>query len=411
MPSFRQSNPKVNKNPKKIPLPGEGLNRYVNFNADQSGCGFWRMIWPAEQLLIHNKAVVSTAYQMVLQPNFYVGVNAVKLQRQCTEQQHDYIKALKEINKRMSKDIGKSFKLIWEVDDVVCPVEDIPEYNRCKEAFTNPQILDTVKRIVHLCDEVTVVSPTMADHYRKHLSYDKISVLPNYFPRNWADRYYSKEKIMENFKRGKSGKIRIGYAGSGTHFDVANKTKQRDDFAHVIHDIIKYVDDYEFVFFGGHPMNLTPYVKDGRIKHIPWGNLDRYPEILNNLNLNVMIAPLQSNPFSDSKSSIKFLESAALGIPCISQNLPPYELSPWKFNTSKELFELVDMITYDETTYEFASDLARSKISDYWLDDHLEEHTLIYDTPYGDSSRLKNKVFVENNKSQFTPREIEQIKI
>lgn len=135
----------------KIKPPGEGLPRYIHYNADQSGCGFWRMLWPASQLLIYNKAVVSTSYHMVLDPNFYKGIDAVRLQRQCTENQYRFVKHLRKISNALKDKTGKGFKLIWEVDDVVCPVKDIPDYNKCKEAFTNPQISDTVKRIVHLC--------------------------------------------------------------------------------------------------------------------------------------------------------------------------------------------------------------------------------------------------------------------
>ncbi len=390
-------------NPKnKIPLPGDGLPRVTHFNADQSGCGFWRMIWPAEQLLVYNKAVVSTSYQMIRDPSFYLGTGAVKLQRQCTEDQHNFIKNLRMLSSKLKNDFGTGFKIIWEVDDIVCPVDDIPEYNRCKEAFTNPQIQDTVKRIVHLCDEVSVVSSRMAEHYKKYLSYDKISVIPNYFPRNWADRNYDSDKLLLNFTKCKSkGKIKIGYAGSATHFDIANKTKQRDDFSHVIHDIIKYVDDYDFVFFGGYPLNLTPYIKDGRITHVPWGNLDKYPTLLSNLNLNVMIAPLLANSFTESKSSIKFLEAAALGIPCVTQDLFPYEISPWKFTTSEEMFDHIKKITYDENTYAHASNLCRKIMNDYWLDDHLDEHMLLYTTEYGANERKSNKVFFNNNLKQF----------
>ena len=153
-------------------------------------------------------------------------------------------------------------------------------------------------------------------------------------------------------------------------------------------------------------MNLTPYVQDGRIKHVPWGNLDKYPTILESLGIDVMIAPLMDNSFSGSKSSIKFLEGAALGIPVVSQNLDPYEMSPWKFDTGEEMINHIKRITYDENTYNFASELAHSFIEDYWLDDHLDELQLVYDTPYGDKSRKENKVFYENNKKQFDEKVI-----
>lgn len=394
----------------KIKPPGEGLPRYIHYNADQSGCGFWRMLWPASQLLIYNKAVVSTSYHMVLDPNFYKGIDAVRLQRQCTENQYRFVKHLRKISNALKDKTGKGFKLIWEVDDVVCPVKDIPDYNKCKEAFTNPQISDTVKRIVHCCDEMSVVSNRMKMHYSDHLSYDKISVIPNYFMRTWADGYYNEDKLLFNFNKNKK-KLRIGYAGSPTHFDVAGRNKQVDDFSHVVGDIIKRIDDYQFVFFGGYPKALDPYVKSGKIEYQPWGNLDRYFDILDGLNLNVMIAPLYNNTFSASKSNIKFYEAAALGIPCITQDIDCYDMSPWKFNSGEDLFEKIKLITLDENTYSYASKLCRSMLEECWLDEHLDEIKLIYDTPFGDPIRMKNKFFFNNNKSQFSSKNIETFKL
>jgi glycosyltransferase involved in cell wall biosynthesis len=386
---------------KQIPRPGEGLPRYAHFNADQSGCGFWRMIWPAEQLLVYNKAVVSTLYQMVLDPNFYRGTTAVRLQRQCTENQYKFVKHLRKVSDQLKNKTGEGFKLIWEVDDLVCPVDDIPDYNKCKEAFTNPQILDTVKRIVNLCDEMTVVSPRMREHYKKHLSYDKISVIPNYVNRNWVDGLYDKSKLMQKYETGKNSKFRIGYAGSPTHFDVANRANQKDDFYHVVDSIIERIDDYDFVFFGGYPKKLLPYVQSGKVQHMPWGNLDKYPKLLDSLNLNLMIAPLMDNAFSASKSNIKFLEGAVMGVPCVTQDIAAYEVSPWKFTDSDGMFDHIENILKSEESYEEASDLAWKIAGDYWLDEHLDEIKLIYDTPYGDSIRKDHKFFLKNNAEQF----------
>lgn len=41
------------------PKPQElGLPRFMNYYADYSGCGHWRMIWPEQVMNAHNKAVV-----------------------------------------------------------------------------------------------------------------------------------------------------------------------------------------------------------------------------------------------------------------------------------------------------------------------------------------------------------------
>jgi hypothetical protein len=84
----------------KIPVPGEGLPRVIHFCADQSGCGFWRMLWPAHDLLAYNKAVVMNLYQMVFDPRFYGGVDAVRVQRQATDSQLEFMKFLRKTSNR-----------------------------------------------------------------------------------------------------------------------------------------------------------------------------------------------------------------------------------------------------------------------------------------------------------------------
>lgn len=381
------------------------IPRYVHYNADSSGCGYWRMNWPADQLAIYKKATMNILHQMVLDPRFYGGVTAVRLQRQCTENQYNFIKFLKNVAKAKQRDLGTGLKLIWEVDDVVGPPKDIPNYNKYKEGFTDSQLMDTVKRIVHECDEVTVVSKRMAQHYSEWLSYDKISVIPNYLMRDWADGYYDPNKVMESYDRNKK-KIRIGYAGSPTHFDVAGRNKGMDDFSPVVHQIIERLDDYQFVMFGGYPKILDPYVKSGKVEYHPWSSLSKYMNILDSLDLNIMIAPLLDNAFSASKSNIKLLEAGALGIPCLCQDIATYELSPWKFKTGVDMFEKIELLTLDENIYKHNSDIARSIADDNWLDNHLDEIQLVYDTPYGDPKRKENEYFMRNNKLQFDPATI-----
>lgn len=384
----------------KIPLPGAGLPRIVNFNADQSGCGFWRMIWPAEALMSYQKAVVNTKFQMILDPNFYRGINAIKLQRQCTEIQYQFVKFLREVSNKYKSETGTGFKLLWEVDDLVCPSADIPDYNKCKESFTSPKILDTVKRIVHLCDEMTVVSPRMAEHYRHHLSYDNISVVPNYVPKGWGDRYFNYNDKIANFS--KRSKPRVGYSGSATHFDIDNRAGQRDDFWHVIDSIKATVDEFDYVFLGGFPLHLKPLVLQGKIKFVPWTNLNDYPSLLNSLDLDVMIAPLARNSFTESKSNIKMLESSMLGSPCICQDIRCYDDALFKFNTGPEMIDQIKSVIKD---YPYAVKRSRDLATKYWLEDHLEEVLLPYTTNWGDPSRKNNKDFLRNNEGQFIVKE------
>ena len=137
-----------------------GLPRFINYLADYSGCGHWRIIWP-EQLLNANQVAVSQSNTcMVFDPRWYENVKAIKIQRQATSDQKRFLEFLKSIQPRIG------FKLIYEVDDVVFN-ECIPDYNRFKFAFDNNEIRQNCIDMINMCDEVTVTCDYMRDLYRE----------------------------------------------------------------------------------------------------------------------------------------------------------------------------------------------------------------------------------------------------
>lgn len=388
----------------KIPVPGEGLPRVIHYCADQSGCAFWRMIWPGDELLAHNKAVIMTLYQMVTIGQFYLGIDAVKLQRQCTPPQLEFVKFLRGVSDEIKKQNGKGFKIIWEVDDVVAPSVDIPDYNVCKSAFEGDAVLNTVREMMNYVDEMTVVSDYMRQHYKKWLNFDKISVIPNYAPKNWFDKGFDIDKIKAKYNRHKR-KPRVLYAGSGTHFDVSNKVGQNDDFGHVVDSIIQDITihkKYQWVFFGALPMKLRQFINNG-IEFHEWTAITDYTNKLKDLDVDVCIAPLQNNNFSRSKANIKLTEAGMQGVPCVAQNLECYNFNGWRylFDNSQQMYQHIDNILKNEQTYLEAAQYARKYAQEYVLQDHLEEHMLIYTTPYGDEKRKENKHFYRNNLQQF----------
>ncbi len=388
----------------KIPMPGEGLPRVIHYIADQSGCAFWRMIWPGDELLANNKAVVMSLYQMVNLPEFYLGITAVRLQRQCTPHQRDFIARLRKISEAMKEQIGKGFKIIYEIDDICFPKECIPNYNVCRDAFDNDEISEMLQEIIPMTDEMVVVSETMADHYRKHLNFDRISVIPNYAPKYWLDRGYNEYDRITNYRNHKK-KPRILYAGSGTHFDVQNRTNQVDDFDHVVNFIgqdLAVHKKYEWVFLGGLPLKLQQFIGKG-VEFHPWTAITEYPELIKKINPNIMIAPLADNIFNRAKANIKLTEGAAFGIPVVAQNLDCYNKDgewKWLFNDAREMKSHIDQIMASERTYKDAMQFSREYAEKYWMKDHMDEWLLIYETPYGDPKRKQNPHFARYNKEQ-----------
>ena len=159
-----------------LPVPGEGLKRAMNFYADYGGCGLWRMSWPEFMINGYGKGIVNGLTQMVIDPNFYKGISAVRLQRQATPEQLKFIEFLKLVQQE------HGFKIIYEVDDVVF-AEDIPHFNKAREAFDKAEIKDSIHKILGLVDEMCVVSPYMRDYYKRKTGKQEISVIPNYAPK------------------------------------------------------------------------------------------------------------------------------------------------------------------------------------------------------------------------------------
>jgi O-antigen biosynthesis protein len=367
---------KVNAAPRELSLP-----RVVNYLADYSGCGHWRIIWP-EQILNGNGAMISQSNTcMVFDPKWYEGVTAIKIQRQATTDQKRFIEYLKSIQKQCG------FKIIYEVDDVVFK-EDIPDYNKFKFAFDNDEVRQNCIDIINMADEVTVTCDHMRDLYREKTGKQEITVIPNFPPFFWMGYFFNHTKICNSLDKNYK-KPRILYTGSGAHYDVDNKTGGKDDFEHVIQAIIDTRTKYQWVFMGSFPPPLAPYIQSGEIEFHPWQTLYQYPKKIFDLNINLMIAPLQDNSFNRSKSDIKFIESCLFGIPVICQDMVTYKDAPLKFKTGEQLKDLIASTLKNKPKYRQMSMDMRA-IGEQRILEKQENIGCIYEaytTPYNSPER------------------------
>jgi len=371
--------------PVKIPptapveMPEASLPRYLNYYADYGGCGHWRMIWPEFLLNFSQKAVCSGMTQMILDLRFYQSIKAIRFQRQATESQLGFIKELHKIKDNFG------LKLMYEVDDVVFK-EDIPDYNRCKDAFNDDKIVKNILEIINLMDEMTVTCQFMKDYYIEKTGNTKITVIPNYAPKFWLDRFYNKQTILKNYEKNKK-RPRILYAGSGTHIDVLNRTGMKDDFHHVIDEIIKARKKFKFVWKGCYPLALKPFIDNGEMEYVGWSSLPQYPQDLWNTNCNATFAPLTDNNFNYSKSNIKMIEAGALGLPGTYQDMCTYQDSDNRFKNGRDLIAQLEYLTSDCDRYMRESEKARKFADTMWLEDHIDNYEGLYSTAWGSKER------------------------
>ena len=366
----------------QVPQPPEmNLKRVLQYYADYSGCGFWRMIWPEHLLNAHQKMTVHGSTVMNLDPNYFRGTQVVRIQRQATEHQLQFVRFLKDLSKQMG------FRLIYEIDDLVFS-EDIPEYNKFKPAFTDPKIRATAQEIMELCDEITVTCDFMKEYYMGKTSNKNITVIPNYIPKWWMGNFYNEKKISDNYDRYKN-KPRILYAGSGAHFDVDNRVGQNDDFAHVNKVIADTRHKYQWVFLGAYPLPLHQFIQNGEMEYHPWEQLYSYPEKISKLNVNMMVAPLQDNNFNKSKSDLKFIEANCYGLPIACQNLCTYKDAPFRFTTGEQMIDIVDDVLSKKGRYMNISAKARKAAESRWLEneDNINKYVELFNYPYGHPER------------------------
>jgi len=312
-----------------------GLPRSINYVADFSGCGLWRMLWPEHMLNTHNKALVQSSAVMITSPEFYEGVKAIRIQRQATPNQLEFVKYLKEV---IQPKYG--CRIIYEVDDIIFR-EDIPEYNKFKPAFESDEIRNTSVEIMRLCDEVTVTCDFMRDYYKEKIDKEEITVIPNFPPKFWIGNFFDEKRVGQLYKK-HINKPRILYAGSGAHFDVENRDKQRDDFHHVVDSIIKTRHRFQWVFVGAFPAALRPYINAGEIEFHEWQSFYNYPQKLHDLEIQMSVAPLFENNFNRGKSDLKYIEACALGIPVACQDMCTYKDAPIKFKDGDGMIKCIE---------------------------------------------------------------------
>jgi len=395
MPSYSYVaiNPVHVPGPPPIEMPESSLPRALNYYADYGGCGFWRMIWPEFALNQYQKACISGLTCMVMDIRFYQGIKAIRMQRQATPVQKEFITELKKASGQMG------FRLIYEVDDIVFK-DDIPDYNRCKDAFVDENIVKSILGIMEMMDEITVTCKYMKDYYINKTGNKKITVIPNYAPKFWLDRFYNKQRVIDLYEKNKK-RPRILYAGSGTHIDVINRTGMNDDFAHVVQEIIKARKKFKFVWKGCYPLALKPYIDNGEMEYIDWSALPDYPQGIYDTNCNASFAPLQDNVFNKSKSNIKMIEAGAFGMPGAFQDICTYEGADVSFKNGSDLIQQLEYITSDFDRYMNLSDKGRKFAEGLWLEDHLDEYEALYFTEWGSEERnKKSPILIANNLDQ-----------
>lgn len=193
-------------------------------------------------------------------------------------------------------------KLIIEFDDDLWNLD--PENAKAHRVFNDPKIRDNILKNISVADAATVSTEPLKEMLHKVSGFplDQIHVVPNAVP-SW----------LTTFERDRD--VPLGWMGSPTHhgdFGLVQRHLKRlmeEDPKLVLHTI---GSDY------GTWMKLP----EGQLKHTAW--IKSPEDAIRAIDYTTGVIPLRPTVFNQSKSSCKWLELSALGIPAVVSDVTAY---------------------------------------------------------------------------------------
>ena len=134
----------------------------------------------------------------------------------------------------------------------------------------------------------------------------------------------------------------------------------------------------DWVFFGDQPANIKPELIEF---HKPVDFL-KYPAYLQQLNLDLAVAPLINNAFNNAKSPLKLLEFGVLGIPVIASNLACYNNSPAILLDNNPDIWVAKLVQLDQNRNNLSiqgNSLQQWVHQSFWLEQHLSDWRKLFE--------------------------------
>ena len=343
-------------------------------------------------------------------------MTSITVQRWISDQQRDmfcrFFKPLMDAN---------SGWLIYEIDDNMSD-QCIPKFNRGRSAFEGEKIQSNIRTMLNIADFVTVTTDYIKNFYHEHygVPLENIIAVPNLLPKWWFGDRYDPEKKLKQFSKFKA-KPRIGIVSSLSHYNIDNVMEDKngmaarkkkkpdgtevwvtedrrevdeselhkivDDFDGIAQCVRDTVKDFQWVFFGYCP----PQIKDLADKKLVevYGGIPllNYASMLDNLQLQAIVAPINKTKFNFCKSHIKTMEASAIGVPLFATNCLPYNRVMPKeqlFDTSDELKEKLIKLKW-ASAHVYRDIIERQwawlnapciegdfQLRNYWLEDNIQ---------------------------------------
>lgn len=316
---------------------------------DKAGCGFYRMLVPANEIKKQDLADVKVSYEWDWELVEWSDI--IVIQRQSEMPCFEAIE--------QAQAVGK--KIVYEIDDLI---QDVSPWNQAFKYWTpmGPN-LGRALRLIERCNAVQVSTERLRNEFA--LWNPSIDVLPNYLDKTLWDEPQWKEEHLQNYTNRKNDNIiRIGWVGAVSHYHDLQLveqiiTKICNKYHNVHFCMMGYFGESKIgtdLFQGLIPTTTKcPHCnKGGQLEKIQGIDLLYYPSRLRECAFDIGIAPLIETGFNEAKSDLKIKEYSALGIPVVASNITPYKSSiidgetGFLASTGKEWFESLEKLIKDK---------------------------------------------------------------
>lgn len=265
---------------------------------DRGGCGWYRLLFPAEVLAAEGHDIVvadelDATHQADGRPfRVHLDADVVVLQRPLQRQMVEAIEVMQRHGVAVVVEVDDDFHALPKGHGARrgTSVANDPDYNRrwlrvaCEQA-----------------DLVTVTTPALAERYGAH---GRVVVVPNLVPASY----------LSVPSRHRTEAPTVGWTGS-----VRTHVGDLDVMGGVVPGVLAETGA-RFVSWGAGLTEQALGVK-GRVR--PWADLrGAYPRQV--ADLDVGVVPLADNAFSRAKSALKGTEYAALGVPFVTSPRADY---------------------------------------------------------------------------------------
>lgn len=193
---------------------------------------------------------------------------------------------------------GGHHRLVLDIDDAMW----CPDWEPFQKNYP-PEAIRRLYRVAELAHVVTTPSWVIAEHMEKYNR--NVWVVPNTVP----------GYLLFQTPRDRRFPV-IGWQGSSSH-----EPDLTEGFMRQISKFLVSTEPWKWKIWGYKREDLPPHLLDW-VDVVPWQtNLRKY---YRSLSMDIGIGPLKGSVFTDSKSSLRAVEYAALGIPAVLSDSPAY---------------------------------------------------------------------------------------